>query len=252
MSSTIVESSAMKQHHPQLPPYLRPPPPSTPSASATAPSSPAPAPPASSGQRHGSTQHSHDHHHHHHSLPPPGPPPSRVHTLDLKGKLAAALGNHGKQYWNALLHFCSAKISRDEFEQQARSCLRSEDGECMRRRRTSLWMRTRMPMLTPRVLRPSRRSPLAQLPRPRHSLQCLVCRSRPLIHPRCSHVNLSRRWCRCGWRRPCAIRLVQVPLDRHHGASQATASPRRLAHCKGAAEDQVCGQATCSLLCIGC
>lgn len=134
MSSTIVESSAMKQHHPQLPPYLRPPPPSTPSASATAPSSPAPAPPASSGQRHGSTQHSHDHHHHHHSLPPPGPPPSRVHTLDLKGKLAAALGNHGKQYWNALLHFCSAKISRDEFEQQARSCLRSEDGECMRRR----------------------------------------------------------------------------------------------------------------------
>ena len=99
---------------------------------------------------------------------------------------------------------------------------------------------------------PSHRSPLAQFPRPRHSLQCLVCRSRPLIHPRCSHVNVSRRWCRCGWRRPCAIGLVQVPLDRHHGASQATASPRRIAHCKGAAEDQVCGQATCSLLCIGC
>lgn len=60
---------------------------------------------------------------------PPPQPLQRVQTLDLKAKLAAALGSNGKQYWNALVQFCTAKISRDEFESEARTCLRSEDGE---------------------------------------------------------------------------------------------------------------------------
>lgn len=130
-SSTMVE---VKQHqHPQLPPYLRPPPAAAAAAAAAVSSSGAAstsaAPSPTSYRRDGSQHPHHDHREHHAATPPPPPPPSRVHTLDLKGKLAAALGNHGKQYWNALLHFCSAKISRDEFEQQARMCLRAEDGE---------------------------------------------------------------------------------------------------------------------------
>jgi transcriptional coactivator HFI1/ADA1 len=55
--------------------------------------------------------------------------PPRVLTLDLKAKLASALGGQGKRYWDALLRFCTAKISRVEFESEARACLKSEDGE---------------------------------------------------------------------------------------------------------------------------
>lgn len=90
----------------------------------------------------GTSPHPHPHSHspgppppqHHPQQPlPTAPVPPRVHTLDLKAKLAAALGTNGKRYWDALLRFSTAKISRDEFEDEARSCLRSEHGEQSRR-----------------------------------------------------------------------------------------------------------------------
>lgn len=78
----------------------------------------------------GSPSHRQLYHQHPSAAAPHVASPPRVHTLDLKAKLATALGNHGKRYWNALLHFCTGKISREEFEGEARSCLRAEDGEC--------------------------------------------------------------------------------------------------------------------------
>ncbi|CAO1614440.1 unnamed protein product [Sympodiomycopsis kandeliae] len=60
------------------------------------------------------------------ATPPPFTAPPRIETLDLKGKLAAALGRNAPSYWNALQQFALAKISRDEFEQAARICLKPE------------------------------------------------------------------------------------------------------------------------------
>lgn len=79
---------------------------------------------------HPSSRHHHHHHHHsHHSIASSPEKLKRVDTLDLKSKLAAALGNNGKRYWAALVDFLTGKIDRIEFEQEATSVLKSHYGE---------------------------------------------------------------------------------------------------------------------------
>ena len=53
----------------------------------------------------------------------------RVDTLDLKAKLAAALGANGRRYWTAFMDFVSARISRVEFEEEAQICLKPQHSE---------------------------------------------------------------------------------------------------------------------------
>lgn len=53
----------------------------------------------------------------------------RVDTLDLKDKLNKALGSHSTTYWQSLREFCSARLSRAEFEEAARRLLKSEQRE---------------------------------------------------------------------------------------------------------------------------
>jgi transcriptional coactivator HFI1/ADA1 len=64
--------------------------------------------------------------HHHHSVS--STKLRRVDTNDLKSKLATALGNNGKRYWSALLAFMTAKIDREEFEEETSLCLKSQHG----------------------------------------------------------------------------------------------------------------------------
>lgn len=52
----------------------------------------------------------------------------RVDTLDLKDKLTKVLGSQSVGYWQALRDFCSARLSRAEFEEHASKVLRSEHG----------------------------------------------------------------------------------------------------------------------------
>ncbi|CAO1637921.1 unnamed protein product [Parajaminaea phylloscopi] len=85
------------------------------------------APPYHPQKRHPASPHGWYRHHQQHPPAPQVASPPRIRTLDLKAKLATALGSNGKRYWDALLQFCTAKISRDEFETEARDCLRVED-----------------------------------------------------------------------------------------------------------------------------
>ncbi|KDN45092.1 hypothetical protein K437DRAFT_274346 [Tilletiaria anomala UBC 951] len=50
----------------------------------------------------------------------------RVDTLDLKDKLTKALGPRSPVYWQGLRDFCSARLTRSEFEEQAQKLLKSE------------------------------------------------------------------------------------------------------------------------------
>ncbi|KAN0061203.1 hypothetical protein ACQY0O_006938 [Thecaphora frezii] len=52
--------------------------------------------------------------------------PVRADTLDLKQKLAVALGDNGTRYWQTFVQFCKGAISRSEFEELAQKCLKSE------------------------------------------------------------------------------------------------------------------------------
>ncbi|PWZ03654.1 hypothetical protein BCV70DRAFT_209895 [Testicularia cyperi] len=52
--------------------------------------------------------------------------PIRADTLDLKQKLAVALGPNGARYWQALVQFCKGNIDRSEFEALAHKSLKSE------------------------------------------------------------------------------------------------------------------------------
>ncbi|EPQ26010.1 uncharacterized protein PFL1_06464 [Pseudozyma flocculosa PF-1] len=52
--------------------------------------------------------------------------PARADTLDLKQKLAVALGENGTKYWQTFVQFCKGAIDRSEFEELAQKCLKSE------------------------------------------------------------------------------------------------------------------------------
>lgn len=55
--------------------------------------------------------------------------PIRADTLDLKQKLAVALGPNGTRYWQTLVQFCKGAIDRSEFESLAHNSLKSEHGK---------------------------------------------------------------------------------------------------------------------------
>jgi len=52
--------------------------------------------------------------------------PIRADTLDLKQKLAVALGQNGARYWQTLVQFLKGAIDRSEFEALAHKALKTE------------------------------------------------------------------------------------------------------------------------------
>lgn len=54
--------------------------------------------------------------------------PVRADTLDLKQKLAIALGENGTKYWQTFVQFCKGSIDRSEFEELAHKSLKPEHG----------------------------------------------------------------------------------------------------------------------------
>ncbi|SNX85200.1 related to HFI1 - adaptor protein required for structural integrity of the SAGA complex [Melanopsichium pennsylvanicum] len=57
---------------------------------------------------------------------PPPHRPIRADTLDLKQKLAVALGQNGASYWQTLVQFLKGAIDRSEFEALAHKALKTE------------------------------------------------------------------------------------------------------------------------------
>lgn len=55
--------------------------------------------------------------------------PIRADTLDLKEKLAVALGQNGARYWQTLVQFLKGAIDRSEFEALAHKALKAEHGK---------------------------------------------------------------------------------------------------------------------------
>ncbi len=56
--------------------------------------------------------------------------PIRADTLDLKQKLAVALGQNGARYWQTLVQFLKGAIDRSEFEALAHKALKPEHSKC--------------------------------------------------------------------------------------------------------------------------